>query len=227
MGEVKPQRLPLRQRQALETRQTIARAARALFTERGYAVTSLEVVAEAAGVAPRTVYAVFGAKKAILAAICEGWLAEAGVMEAVAQGLAQPALERRLALVASSSRRQWESERGVVMMLEGAAAADTEVAKMLAGWRDDRARSLHGVVSGCETDLRSGLDARRAGSLIRALTSFDVYHELVAGEGWTPAEYEEWLLSLLVDLLISRPRGRGRAAHRGSPRLRRGGETES
>lgn len=202
MKEVKAGRVPLRQRQARETRHLIAHAARLLFAERGYAATSIEAVANEAGVAARTVYAIFGTKKAILGAICEEWLAEAGVMETVAEGLAERDLRRRLALVASSSRRQWESERGVRAMLEGAAASDAEVARMLAGWKDDRARSLHSVVVGVEGDLRSEIDIERAGAIIRALTSAEVYAELVAGEGWTPDEYELWLARLLAEVLV-------------------------
>src|ERR1700704_735474 len=117
MKEVKAIRIPLRQRQALETRRAIANAARSLFTKRGYAATSIEVVADEAGVAARTVYAIFGTKKAILGAICEEWLAEAGVMEAVAEGMKERDLRSRLSLVAQSSRRQWETERGVRAML--------------------------------------------------------------------------------------------------------------
>jgi AcrR family transcriptional regulator len=204
MKEVKAVRVPLRQRQALETRRAIANAARSLFTERGYAATSIEVVADQAGVAARTVYAIFGTKKAILGAICEEWLAEAGIVEAAAAGMKERDLRRRLSLVAQSSRRQWESERGVRAMLEGAAASDAEVARMLAGWKDDRARSLHAVVVGVEGDLRSEIDHQRAGAIIRALTSAEVYVELVAGEGWTPDEYERWLAGLLVGVLVRR-----------------------
>jgi AcrR family transcriptional regulator len=205
MAEVKADRLPLRQRQALETRRAIARAARALFAERGYAATSIEVVAKEAGVAARTVYAIFGTKKAILAAICEEWLTEAGVMETVSEGLAVHDLRRRLALVAHSSRRQWESERGVRSMLDGAAASDAEVAKMVAGWKTDRARSFRMIVEGLESHLRGGIDADRAGAIIRALTSAEIYSELVAGEGWTPAQYEDWLEGVLCDLLLPPP----------------------
>ena len=204
MKEVKAVRVPLRQRQALETRRAIANAARSLFTKRGYAATSIEVVADEAGVAARTVYAIFGTKKAILGAICEEWLAEAGVMEAMAGGMKQRDLRRRLSLVAQSSRRQWESERGVRAMLEGAAASDAEVARMLAGWKDDRARSLHSVVVGVEDDLRREIDHQRAGAIIRALTSAEVYTELVGGEGWTPDEYELWLSGLLRGVLVRR-----------------------
>jgi AcrR family transcriptional regulator len=202
MAEVKPGRISHRQRQALETRRAIAHAARSLFRERGYATTSIEAVADEAGVAARTVYAVFGTKKAILGAICEEWLAEAGVMDAVAAGLREPDLRRRLAVVAHSSRRQWESERGVRGMLEGAAASDVEVARMLAGWKADRGRSLHSVVAGCEAQLRGGLEAERAGAIIRALTSAEVYSEVVAGEGWTPDDYETWLDGVLAEALL-------------------------
>jgi AcrR family transcriptional regulator len=202
MPEVKAERVPLRRRQALETRRAITRAARSLFAEGGYSTTSMEAVADAAGVAPRTVYAVFGSKKAILGAICEEWLAEAGVMEAVARGLRERRLRPRLAVVAQSSRRQWESARGLGNMLEGAAAADAEVAKMLAGWKLDRARSLHTVVGGVEADLSPHVDPARAGAIITALASLEVYAQLVKGEGWTPDQYESWLESALVDELI-------------------------
>jgi AcrR family transcriptional regulator len=202
MEEVNDVRVPLRQRQALETRRAIARAARTLFAEHGYATTSIESVAEEAGVAARTVYSIFGTKKAILGAICEQWLAEAGVMEAVAKGLQERDLRRRLSIVAHSSRRQWESERGVMAMLAGAAASDAEVGRMLTGWKDDRARSLHSVVGGVERDLRKGMSTERAGAIIRALTSPDIYVELVECEGWTPDDYEVWLADLLGDLLV-------------------------
>ena len=205
MKEVKAGPVPLRQRQANETRRAIAHAARSLFAERGYAATSVEVVAEEAGVAARTVYAIFGTKKAILGAICEEWLVEAGVMETVAEGLAIRDLRQRLALVAYSSRRQWESERGVRAMLEGAAASDAEVARMIASWKSDRARSFRAIVLGLEGDLRRGIDADRAGAIIRALTSAEIYSELVSGEGWTPAEYEQWLAGLLGEVLLPPP----------------------
>src|SRR5260370_24133026 len=84
MTEVKAPRVPLRQRQALETRRAIAHAARWLFAEHGYAATSIEVVAAQAGGAERTVYAIFGTKKAILVASCAAWLTEAAVMRNIA-----------------------------------------------------------------------------------------------------------------------------------------------
>jgi AcrR family transcriptional regulator len=202
MPEVKTERVSHRQRQALETRRLIAQAARALFAEHGYVATSIEAVAAEAGVAPRTVYASFGTKKAILGAICEEWLTEAGVMEAIATGMAEPDLGRRLTLLAHASRRQWEVDRGVRSLLGSAAASDADVARMIASWTDDRARSFHRLIEGLEGQLREGMDGKRAGALIRALSAGEVYSELVRGEGWTPAAYEDWLAGLLKDLLL-------------------------
>jgi AcrR family transcriptional regulator len=202
VSEVNAQRLTYRQRQAMQTRELIVRAARALFATGGYAQTSIEAVAGAAGVSPRTVYTVFGTKKALLAAICEAWLVEAGIPQLVADGLRTSDLRRRLLLVAQGSRKQWELERGTRALLEGAAASDADVARMLAGWKEERARNWRQVVDGLQAQLRPDVDAVRAAALIRALTGPDIYFELVQGEGWSPAEYEDWLASLLIDLLL-------------------------
>jgi hypothetical protein len=123
-------------------------------------------------------------------------------MEAIAAGMAEPDLARRLALVARTSRRQWELDRGVRRMIGGAAASDADVARMLGGWSEDRARSFHQLVKGLEDQFRDGMDGKRAGALIRALSAAEVYSELVDGEGWTPAAYETWLSELLMQLLL-------------------------
>ena len=49
-----------RQRQAQATRDMIVAAAQALFLEQGYICTTIDVIAERAGVAVSTVYAIFG-----------------------------------------------------------------------------------------------------------------------------------------------------------------------
>src|SRR5260370_12067616 len=56
----------LRQAQASQTRARILDTAQRLFTQRGYAATTMEVIASEAGVATDTVYAAFGTKAGVL-----------------------------------------------------------------------------------------------------------------------------------------------------------------
>jgi AcrR family transcriptional regulator len=69
-------KLGLRERKKQQTRETIARAALRLFAERGYDETTLADIAEAANIAPRTIFAYFEGKEDIL--LCEesGFLSE-------------------------------------------------------------------------------------------------------------------------------------------------------
>src|SRR5277367_5396761 len=59
---------PLRARQAAETRQNVLGAATRLFTDRGWAGTTLAAVAAEAGTAVETVYSAFGSKSGLLIA---------------------------------------------------------------------------------------------------------------------------------------------------------------
>jgi hypothetical protein len=147
-------------------------------------------------------YAAFGGKKPILAAICDEWLAESDVAGLAAQLMEEADEHRRLALVARLNRRQWELGQDVLPMLEAAAASDAEVARMLAGWKEQRAEMLRQAVRPLAPRLRAGLDWRRAAAMVRALSAPEVYFELVSGAGWTADAYEEWLAELLASDLL-------------------------
>jgi AcrR family transcriptional regulator len=204
-----PGRSSYRRLQAEETKRRIAGAARRLFAEQGYARTSIAAVAAAAGVAIRTVYAAFGTKQAILAAICDAWLGEAEVFPLGAQALAEPDAGRRLALLARLNRQQWERGSDVVALLEAAATTDRDVARMLAGWKAQRAQAQADIVAGIAGRLAPGLDVATAGAMLRGLGAAEVYRELVEGAGWSPDHYEQWLAALLARELLNDPNHEG------------------
>lgn len=56
----------LRERKKIQTRTAIRRAAFELFTQQGYADTTIDQIAAAADVSPRTFYRYFGVKEAVL-----------------------------------------------------------------------------------------------------------------------------------------------------------------
>jgi len=81
----------LRARRAEETHQLLVSVARQLFTERGYAATSIEDIIQAAGVARGALYHHFSGKDALFRAVYEAVQADAvsGVM-AAALAAAEP-----------------------------------------------------------------------------------------------------------------------------------------
>jgi AcrR family transcriptional regulator len=192
-----------RQRQALETRRLIAEAAGKLFLERGYAATTMDAIAGEAGVAVSTVYAAFKNKRAILKEIRQAWHDRTHAREINAEAARHPDPERRLEMLASSNRRQWELGAGMVAIYQGAAAADREAAAELDEALRGRRAALDRIVEGIEEALRPGLDSARAAAILRALCRAEVYQELVEESGWSPDEYEAWLVTMLKTQLLS------------------------
>ena len=193
-----------RQRQALMTRRLIVDAARKLFLERGYAVTTMDAIAKEAGVAVSTVYAAFKNKRTILRAIREAWHEQTRAREINAEASREPDPERRLEMVARATRRQWETGGAVVAVYQGAAAADREAAAELREALRGRRAALDRVVGGMNEALRPDLPVDRAAAILRALCRAEVYRELVEESGWSPDEYETWLTEALKDQLLSR-----------------------
>ena len=193
-----------RQRQALWTRRLIVDAARKLFLERGYAVTTMDAVAKEAGVAVSTVYAIYKNKRAILRAIREAFHEQTHAREINEEASRQPDPERRLEMVAAATRRQWEMGGTVVAIYQGAAAADREAAAELREALRGRRAALDRVVEGMATALRLDLDVNRAAAILRALCRPEVYSELAEESGWSPDEYEAWLFETLKEQLLPR-----------------------
>lgn len=194
--------LSYRQRQALATRERIARTARQLFAQHGYHATRIESVAKTAGVAVPTVYAAFGSKKAILAEIRRLWLKESQVPQLWAEARAEPDVRRRLELAARWTRNQLEGGYDVIAIYEEAARADPTMAKVWASVLKERDFAISHLVESLASSLAPDLDPKTAVDLIWAVERPEVYRELVITRGWSPERYEAWLAETLKHQLL-------------------------
>jgi AcrR family transcriptional regulator len=187
---VKP-RSSYRQTQAAGTRDRIAEAARRLFADAGYGATSIEAIAAEAGVAVRTVYSAFGAKREILSLICEQWLERARARERAGEVLAEPDPGRRLRGAAGWLRTLYEAGFDVVLIFEAATDESPETRALLRSKLAGRNQVMDAMIASLEGHLRAPVPQVQA--VYRALAAPGVYLELVEESGWTPDEYERWV----------------------------------
>jgi len=187
-------KLTHRQRQAQATRKLIVASAQTLFLEQGYICTTIESIAERAGVATSTVYAIFGSKRGILRAIRDTWHDRTHIREVLTsiQGSSRP--EERLEQLAEATRKQWEMGAEVTAIYTGAAAADPRAAAELTQALMGRREGMQNFALSLEPHLRPGLDAAHAASILQALCLPEVFDELVRRSGWTADEYRDWLV---------------------------------
>jgi AcrR family transcriptional regulator len=215
-GDVKP---PVRRRyasavrtqQAAATRRAVLQAARGLFSEHGYAGTSVSAIAARAGVAVDTVYAAAGRKPALLRELVETTLS--GTDEVV------PAEQRDYVLRIRSAATAREK-------IAIYAAAVAEIGVRMAPVH--RALAEASVTDGDCAALRAEISTRRAGNMrlfaadLRAtgelrpdLTDDEVadivwsmnaaeYRALLVGErGWTAERFGTWLTDAWTRLLLT------------------------
>jgi AcrR family transcriptional regulator len=193
---------------ARDTRRRIAEAGHRLFVDRGYAQTTIADIARLAGVAPQTVYFVFGTKASVLAEVLD--IQIVGDVEPI------PLLERpavtRIARIADPRRRL---ERLVALAcdvterlaplyeLARSGATDDEVRALLDRHEDQRWRALRALLELVEADLHDGLGATAAADHLYALLSHDVFWLLVQRRGWSPARWRRWAIADATTHLLS------------------------
>lgn len=201
-----------RAEKARRTRQRMLDAAAGLFTERGWAGTTVEDIARSAEVGVQTVYFTFKNKRALLKELLD--TAIAGDLDPVAtlerpwarEVLDAPDPATQLALQAAGARRILQRAAPVLEVVRGAAAADAEVAALWRANQEQRhtvqfrfAEALTAKTGGA---LRDGHDAASAADIALAVLGPETYGLLVTGRGWSPARWERWATDALVRQLL-------------------------
>ena len=196
-------RSELRAQQARSTRQAIRDAAERLFVAHGYVATSINAIAEEAGVAPETVYATFKTKRALLKELLDVRIA--GDDEPVAvndrpwldEVRAEPDQRRALRMIDEAGLARVARSGPIDQVFRGAAASDPLLAdlgkEMRAGRRGDIAQFID-IISE-RGPLR--VDRETAIDVVYAIGGSDVWRALVVDRGWSVERYIEVMHDLI------------------------------
>lgn len=172
-----------RARQSAARRTLILDAAEALLVAHPAAQVSIDGIAERADVARATVFAQFGNKGGLLAALVER-MSEQGGSAILFDALQQPDAVRALEIFLDAGTRLWSHERRLFAALRAAAGQDPVVASVLADKAAGRRQAMDILARRLATDggLASGLTVTDACVVLDMLTSFET-HEHLAGTG--------------------------------------------
>jgi AcrR family transcriptional regulator len=199
---------PVRREQAARTRQRILDAAGDLFVRHGYGTTSVRQIADAAQVAPDTIYATFGNKARLLTALVDIRLAPGGQASIFdrpeVQALRQERDPRRLLrLFARDYAAMSERVRPVSEVLRTAKAVEPEMAAVREEMEGHRFQYMRTIVRWLAERSRLRVPEGRAAQIVWALASPDVGRMLCDVQGWTTGEYAAWLEETLAAALLT------------------------
>jgi AcrR family transcriptional regulator len=194
---------PARDQQADDTRTRILDAARRLFLEQGFDGTTIDAIAKAAEVATPTVYGAFGSKRGLVAELLNRARMGPSYAELVKAAHAETEPEAKVRCTAAIARDVFDAERSEMDLLRGAGVLSPELGD------EERERNrftgqkrLVDFLSEAGR-LRGDLDAATARDVLYALTSRDLYRQLVVVRGWPSSKYQSWLADTLVASLLA------------------------
>jgi AcrR family transcriptional regulator len=206
----RPYRSPLRTAQARATRRQIIEAAAGGFVERGYGATSIEYIADAAGVSRATVFATFGSKPAIIKAAYD--VALVGDDRPVALPdradsraiRAEPDPHRYLDRYASLAADLGRRVAPIYEAVRGAATSDPDVRPVWQQIQDERRIGASHVVgdTASKGPLRDGLDPEVAADIVWVLIDPGLYHLLGNVRDWPHERFRDWLARELRHQLL-------------------------
>lgn len=203
-----------RRRRGDSTRRKIEEAAGRLFAARGYQSTTMQAIADEAGVHVQTIYLAYGTKAAVLAAAATRLVAGDEDPDShpserrwarEIQATSDPA--RKLRLYVRHIRDVAPRIVRLVDMLRATAPSDPEVAAFLAHMQEGRREGPHALWAPLAEagQLRPGLSLDAAADITYALASADTFRALVEDRGWSWSRAETWITGQLREALLADP----------------------
>ena len=196
---------------AKQTRQQIRDAAADLFVRQGITATTMRQVAQAAGVAERTVYTVFPTKAALFNEVID--------IATVGDDLPVPVADRAEFRAAQTETEATRAARQLAehgtALLERAGAliiaaiessgADPEMREFCVRGADAMTANMRSVAQSWERAglLRPGLDVDRAAAILYTLGSPHVHHLFRREQGWSAERYRDWLVDTITSTVLA------------------------
>jgi len=208
---VKPRRSyrsALRRRQAERTRTSVLDAAARHLEREGYGGSSLRLIAESAGVSVETVYATFGSKAALFAALGARNL-QAAIRRAVPGGDLRALidgrdLEAQITAFGQVAPAIMGPNWAIMEALRVGGATDAELAAAYRTGSEGRRGWMRGFAEAWSAmgHLRDGIGVDTAVDVLWAITAPDVYRLLVVEAGWSQDRYAAWLTEAARALVL-------------------------
>lgn len=199
---------PVRQAAARATRAAVLAAARELFVEQGYGATTVEQVAQRAGVSKPTVFSAVGSKRELLKQVRD--VAIAGDDEDVPVVARDSALHvrdtpeanevlRRYARFASRINSRYAPVNEVLVQ---AAGEDEQLRDLLRESERQRRYAAGIVVEDVAGKGRLRDSRRRSADVLWTLTAPELLLRLVRDSGWSQRSFETWLARTMCEQLL-------------------------
>ena len=201
---------PVRADQARQTRKRIVDAGAALFAERGYGATTIDAIAQAAGVSRKTVFDSVGGKANLMKLAYDFAITgdDAPIPLMDRPRIADLMDEREpTALIAAHAALVTEVGSriaGIYCALEQAAGTDAEASTLYQALVRQRRTSMD-VPARVMAEAgagRPGLTRTQVADLLWIYSDPALYDKLVGQQGWSAKQFSEWIGRTLVQQLL-------------------------
>lgn len=208
---VRRYRSAVRTDQAAATRATVLDAARELFLSRGYAGTTVAMIANRAGVAADTIYATVGRKPVVLRELIETAISgsdaaiPAEQRDYVSAIRTAPTAAEKIGIYATALTAIQRRLAPIFLALRTAAATDQGCADLWAIISERRAANMRLFAADLRAtgSLRKDLSDADVADIVWSMNSAEYWVLLVSERGWTPERFRTWLTDAWTRLLLT------------------------
>lgn len=186
---------PFREQQAIRTRQKIMDSAARLLCSHGYNKMTIAALAQDAGVAPQTVYAIFGSKTGVLSELIDQMVFAPDLSQLFNRVSSAQSAEEVLQIVAQLCCQIYTSLNPIYEVLCGTSAVAPELAEMERLRQEQRRENMREPLKRLVAlgAIRKDLETDEALDILWAYSGRELYKMMVCDREWSWQAYKKWL----------------------------------